>query len=42
MLDDAFIMMPEIHVGAVFSEPIVGVVDYDLAITASTLKQTDV
>ena len=29
MLDDAFIMMPEIHVGAVFSEPIVGVVDYD-------------
>lgn len=29
MLDDAYIMMPEIHVGAVFSEPIVGVVDYD-------------
>lgn len=29
MLDDAFIMMPEIHVGAIFSEPIVGVVDYD-------------
>ena len=29
MLDDAFIMMPEIHVGAVFSEPVVGVVDYD-------------
>ena len=29
MLDDAFIMMPEIHVGAIFSEPIVGVIDYD-------------
>ena len=29
MLDDAYIMMPEIHVGAVFSEPVVGVVDYD-------------
>lgn len=29
MLDDAFIMMPEIYVGAIFSEPIVGVVDYD-------------
>ena len=29
MLDDAFIMMPEIHVGAIFGEPIVGVVDYD-------------
>ena len=29
LLDDAYIMMPEIHVGAVFSEPIVGVVDYD-------------
>lgn len=29
MLDDAFIMMPEIHVGAVFGEPIVGLVDYD-------------
>ena len=29
MLDDAFIMMPEIHVGAVFSQPIMGVVDYD-------------
>lgn len=29
MLDDAFILMPEIHVGAVFNDPIVGVVDYD-------------
>jgi len=29
LLDDAFILMPEIHVGAVFSEPIVGVVSYD-------------
>ena len=29
LLDDAFILMPEIHVGAVFNEPIVGVVDYD-------------
>jgi hypothetical protein len=29
LLDDAFIRMPEIHVGAVFSEPIVGVVGYD-------------
>lgn len=29
MLDDAFIMMPEITVGAVFNEPIVGVVGYD-------------
>lgn len=29
MLDDAYIMMPEIHVGAVFNEPIVGVMDYD-------------
>lgn len=29
LLDDAFIRMPEIHVGAVFSEPIVGVVNYD-------------
>jgi len=29
LLDDAFILMPEIHVGAVFSEPIVGVVGYD-------------
>jgi len=29
MLDDAYIMMPGIHVGAVFSDPIVGVVDYD-------------
>lgn len=29
MLDDAYIMMPEIHLGAVFNEPIVGVVDYD-------------
>ena len=29
LLDDAFIMMPAVHVGAVFSEPIVGVVDYD-------------
>lgn len=29
LLDDAFIVMPEIHVGAVFSDPIVGVVDYD-------------
>lgn len=29
MLDDAFIMMPEIHAGALFGEPVVGVVDYD-------------
>ncbi|MEN6531235.1 MAG: endonuclease/exonuclease/phosphatase family protein [Anaerolineaceae bacterium] len=29
LLDDAFILMPEIYVGAVFSEPIVGVVGYD-------------
>lgn len=29
MLDDAFIMMPEIHAGAVFTEPIIGVMDYD-------------
>ena len=29
LLDDAFIVMPEIYVGATFSEPIVGVVDYD-------------
>lgn len=29
MIDDSFVMMPEIHVGAVFAEPLVGVVDYD-------------
>lgn len=29
LLDDAFILMPDIHVGALFSQPIIGVVDYD-------------
>ena len=29
LLDDAFILMPAVYVGAIFSQPIVGVVDYD-------------
>jgi predicted extracellular nuclease len=47
MLDDAFILMPEIHVGAVFGEPIVGVVDYDFGnyrvqpISKPTLSQNE-
>ena len=31
MLDDAFILMPAVHVGAVFDEPIIGIVDYDFS-----------